>query len=242
MSKVKIYDGVTIDMATSEVVEHGKVSYVDSEDITYAGGGGGEKTQTTTSKMDPRLEQAAVDMLGSAKGAYGSGQLGGVAAINPLAQKALNQAGGVANNQDMLAGNMMAQANKGVDLSGMKTSATTDALNALNINSAGAGRAGGMGGSRQALNQQSISNDLAGKFAGIDLQAQQQNMDFNQKAQGAQGVGLNTLGQVGQAQQSYNQQVADAPGKALAQYANAFTGASGGFGKSSEQTSTGGGK
>lgn len=202
----------------------------------YHKGGG----STTTTKTDPRLEQAAVDMLGYAKDAYKGGQLGGVAAINPLAQQAINQASGVAGNQDALAANMMAQANKGVDLSGMRTAATTDAQAALGLNAAGAGRSGGLGGSRQILNQQSISNDLAGKFAGIDLQAQQQNMSLNQAAQGAQGAGLNTLGQVGQAQQNYNQQVADSPAKALSQYANAFQGASGGFGK--ESTQTGGGK
>jgi len=238
MSKIKIYDGITIDMGTSEVIEYGKVSYVDSKDVAYTKGGG--NTTTTTSKMDPRLEQAAVDMLGSAKGAYAGGQLGGVAEINPLAQKALDQASGVAANQDALAANMMAQANKGVDLSGMRTAATTEAQKALGINAAGAGRAGGLGGSRQALNQQSIANDLAGRFAGIDLQAQQQNMDFNQLAQAAQSTGLGTLGQVGQAQQDYNQQVADAPAKALSQYANAFQGASGGFGKTSTQTGGGG--
>jgi hypothetical protein len=211
---------------------------LDYQSTEYHKGGGG--TTTTTSKMDPRLEQAAVDMLGMAKGAYKGGQLGGVAAINPLAQQALNQASGVAGKQDALAANMMAQANKGVDLSGMRTAATNEAQQALGINAAGAGRSGGLGGSRQALNQQSIANDLAGRFAGIDQQAQQQNMSMNQAAQAAQGTGLGTLGQVGQAQQDYNQQVADAPAKALSQYANAFKGASGGFGKTSTQTGGGG--
>ena len=41
MSKIKIYDGVVIDMATSEIIEYGKVSYVDSKEISNLGGGGG---------------------------------------------------------------------------------------------------------------------------------------------------------------------------------------------------------
>jgi len=208
------------------------------EDLIYRKGGGG--TQTTTTKMDPRLTGAAVDMLGSAKSQYDSGKLGGVADINPLAQQALNQASGVAGNQDALAANMMAQANKGVDLSGMRTGAKNEALSALGMNAAGAGRSGGLGGSRQAINDQSIANDLAGRFAGIDQQEQAANMSMNQAAQAAQGTGLNTLGQVGTAQQNYNQQQADSAGKALQQYANAFTGASGGFGKTSTQSGGGG--
>jgi len=208
------------------------------EDLIYRKGGG---AQTTTTKMDPRLTSAAVDMLGSAKSQYDAGKLGGVAKINPLAQKALNQASGVAGKQDALAANMMAQANKGVDLSGTRTAAKNEALSALGMNAAGAGRAGGIGGSRQAINEQSIANDLAGRFAGIDQQAQAANMSMNQAAQAAQGTGLNTLGQVGTAQQTYNQQQADSAGKALQQYANTFGSASGGFGKTSE-SSGGGGK
>lgn len=236
MSKVKIYDGVVIDMATSEVISHGKVSYVDEKDVAYTKGGG----STTTTKMDPRIEQAAVDMLGYAKDAYTTGQLGGIAAINPLAQKALSQGEGVAQQQDVLAAQMASQAAQPVNLSGMRTAAQTQAQQALGLSQAGAGRVGGLGGSRQSLNQQSIANDLAARFAGIDLQAQQQQMQNLQQAQAAQTAGLQTLGEVGQAQQAYNQQVADAPAKALAQYSGAFGAASQGFGK--ESTTSGGGK
>ena len=38
MSKVKIYDGVTIDISTSEVISHGEVAYVDTNEVSYLGG------------------------------------------------------------------------------------------------------------------------------------------------------------------------------------------------------------
>ena len=233
--KVKIYDGVVIDMTTSEVISQGKVSYVDAKDVAYTKGGG----TTTTTKTDPRIEQAAVDMLGSAKAQYNTGQLGGIAKINPLAQQAINQATGVASAQDTIAQQMAAAAAAGTNLSGMRTQAQTEAQKALGISQAGAGRAGGLGGSRQAINEQSIANDLASRFAGIDQQAQQMDLAQRQAAMGAQGAGLKTLGQVGQAQQTYNQQVADAPAKALQQYANVFGAGTKGFGQTKE-TSDGG--
>ena len=42
MSKIKIYDGVTIDMGTSRVLELGEARFVDSSDIAHCGGGGGK--------------------------------------------------------------------------------------------------------------------------------------------------------------------------------------------------------
>jgi hypothetical protein len=231
-TKTKIYDGVTFDMSTGDVISHGKVSYVDSSTVAYTKGG--DTTQTTT--MDPRLTDAASGMLTAAQQAYESGSLGGIAELNPLAQQAINQAGGVASAQDQLAANMMAQANQGIDLSGMKTKYSLEAQQALGGNAMGAAATGTMGGSRERFSQAGIQNQLAAQFAGVDQTAAQQNMAFNQAAQQAQTAGLTTLGQVGQAQQAYNQQVADAPGKALQQYAGAFGEAGSGFGKTITET------
>jgi hypothetical protein len=44
MSKVKIYNGVTIDMSTSEVIKQGEVRYINSSDVSYCGSGGGMPT------------------------------------------------------------------------------------------------------------------------------------------------------------------------------------------------------
>ena len=42
MSKlVKIYDGMTFDMSTGEVLSHGDVTYHAEEDVAQCGGGGG---------------------------------------------------------------------------------------------------------------------------------------------------------------------------------------------------------
>ena len=40
MSKIKIYNGVTINMSTSDVIETGKIEYVESSKVSYCGGGG----------------------------------------------------------------------------------------------------------------------------------------------------------------------------------------------------------
>ena len=50
MSKIKIYDGVVIDMATSKIVEQGDISYVDSDQVAYTKGG--DKTQVTNTGVD----------------------------------------------------------------------------------------------------------------------------------------------------------------------------------------------
>ena len=38
----KIYDGVVIDMATSKIISTGEASWVDSKDVAYTKGGGGD--------------------------------------------------------------------------------------------------------------------------------------------------------------------------------------------------------
>lgn len=146
---------------------------------------------------------------------------------------------------------MVDQAGKPIDLSGMRAGALQQAQGALNTSQGAAGARGGLGGSRQALNQASITNDLASKFAGIDQQQQQMQMAQLNAAVGAEqgqfgrlGSGIqgqqaylgnlgaalgstgqyaNTLGQVGQAEMGYDQQLQDKPYNAIAQRIGLFS-------------------
>ena len=236
MYKVKIYDGVTIDMSTSNVVKTGRVRYIDSSDISYCKGGDSQ-TSTTTSGYAPEFKPQITNMLNTGQGLYDSGQLGAVAGQNQT-QLAAQQAGlASAGQQTNLEQSLYNTANQGVNLQGMRTGAQQQALQALGMNAANAGRAGGLGGSRQYLNQQSIANDLAGKFGQIDLQAQQQNFSNMQNALGAQGAGAQTMAQIGAGQQQHAQNVADAPYKGLSQLASIF---GTGMDKQSTTTQTGG--
>ena len=225
MSKVKIYNGVTIDMNTSQVIGQGEVSYVDSSDIAYCGGGGGKPgTTSTTSGYGSDYDAQIKAAITAGQGLYDSGDLGQVAGFTQ-AQKDAQAAGiGSAANQTALEKSMMDQANKGVDLSGMRMGAQQQAMGALGLNSAGAGRAGGLGGSRQGINQQSIANDLAGKFGAIDQQAQQQNFAMKGTALGAQGAGAETLAAIGGSQQQQNQNQLDSKYAGLSQLSNIFGG------------------
>lgn len=221
MSKIRIYDGITIDMATSEVVEHGRVSYVDSKDIAHLGGGG---TSTSSSGFADEYKPQITSMLDTANSLHSSGQLGQVAGFNQTQINAQNAGITAAGNQTTLEGSILAQANKGVDLSGMRTAAKTNALSALNMGAASAGRAGGLGGSRQVLNSQSVANDLAGKFATIDQQEQATNFANKSSALGMQGTGAQTLAGIGAGQQQQSQNQADAPYKGLSQLASVYHG------------------
>ena len=264
MSKIKIYDGVVIDMGTSEVLELGESRYVDSSVVAYCGGGGGggggTGTTTTTSGFDPEYDSNITGAINAGQGLYDTGQLGQVTGFTP-AQLQAQQAGmassgnqtalenammnsgmasagnqtvlenammnsGIASagNQTALANAMMNQANQGVDLSGMRAGAKQKALQALGLSAANAGRTGGLGGSRQAINQQSIANDLAAKFAGIDQLAQQQNFNMMGTALGAQGAGAETMAAIGMGQQQQAQNVADAPYAGLSQLSNIYGG------------------
>ena len=219
---VKIYDGVTIDMNTSKVIKEGRVSYVDSSEVAYAKGG--DKSSTATTGFSDAYKPQITNMLNTGQGLYESGQLGSVAGFNPT-QTAAQQAGITsAGAQTGLEQSLAAQANAGVNLQGMRTGAQQQALQALNMGSAAAGRAGGLGGSRQYLNQQSVANDLAAKFGQIDQQAQAQNFANKQNALTAQGQGAQMLAQIGAGQQQQAQNIADAPYKGLSQYASLFHG------------------
>jgi len=233
MSKlIKIYDGMTFDMSTGEVLEHGEVTYHAEEDIAHCGGGG---PSTTTSGFATEYKPQITEMLNDAKGMYDSGQLGQVAEFTQAGKDA--QAAGIAaaGNQTALEGSMFDIANKPVDLSGQRASALQSAQGALGTSNAMAGQRGGLGGSRQAVNQAGIEQGLAANFAGIDQQAQQMQTQNINQAMGMQGQGAQTLGMVGQAQQAQDQAVADSPYTALAQRIGLFSGVAG-----KETTKTGG--
>lgn len=236
MSKLKIYDGITIDMSTSEVLSHGKVAYVDISKVSHLGGGGGKSQTTTSGVADKAYEQYVSPFLRQAQQAQQSGDLSKVAGFNAdqlAAQEAGRKAAGAQTGLEQL---MAQQASAGVDLSGMKTAATTDAKIALGALAGAAGRTGNLGGSRQALNQAGLADDLAAKFAGIDLQKQQQDMAMKQAALGAQGTGAGMLGQVGAAGQQQAQAEADAQYQGLSRLGGMF----GVLPKSSTTTQSGG--
>jgi hypothetical protein len=225
MSKIKIYNGVTIDMCTSQVIGQGEVSYVDSSSVAYCGGGGGKPGTTNTTSGYATPYQGKIDTaINAGSNMYNAGELGKVAGYNTN-QLAGQQAGvAAAGQQTALEQAMATQANQGVNLSGMRTGAQQEAMQALNISSANAGRTGGLGGSRQAINEQSIANDLAGKFGAIDQQAQQQSFAMKGAALGAQGAGAETLAAIGMGQQQQAQNQLDSGYAGLSQLSNIYGG------------------
>tara|TARA_R110002073_G_scaffold63909_4_gene160140 strand:- start:4107 stop:4817 length:711 start_codon:yes stop_codon:yes gene_type:complete len=235
MSKIKIYDGVVIDMATSNILKEGKISYINADEVAYTKGG--DKTQVTNTGVASEFKPQITGMLNTASDLYGSGKLGAVAGLTPEQIAAQNQAKTLAGQQIGMEGDLATLASKPVNLSGMRTAASLEAQKALGINAANAGRAGGLGGSRQMLNQQGISNDLAASFAGIDQQAQAAQFNNMQGALAAQGGGAKTLSQLGAATQQQAQNEADSAYKGLQQYASVFGAAAP---KETKTTSSGG--
>ena len=283
MSKIKIYDGVVIDMGTSEVLELGESRYVDSSEVAHCGGGlagldggynlpdggftggagnfGGStggtnfttdianntgggattggvgfdndstffdgsdlgKTRTTSGYANPYKDKIDA-AINAGQNLYDKGELGAVAGFTDT--QLAGQTGGVAaaNRQTILEKAMADQANLGTDLSGMRQGALIDAQNALGLNAANAGMTGGLGGSRQRINQGSLANDLAAKFGEIDLTKQK--MDFANKgtALAAQGTGAETLAGIGLGQQQQAQNVLDSKYAGLSQLSNVFGG------------------
>ena len=176
-------------------------------------------TTSTTGYVDEAKQKKILD---DAQNLYDTGQLGNVAGFTQAQKDA--QAAGIAagNTQIGLEGQLAGMAGK-TDLSGMRQGAQNQALQALGLNSAAAGRMGGLGGSRQALNQQSIANDLAGKFGQIDQQQQQMDIAGLQSAISAQGTGAGQIAQIGQAQQQQQQNVNDAGYTGLTQLGEMFS-------------------
>ena len=224
MSKlVKIYDGMTFDMSTGEVLSHGDITYHAEEDIAQCGGGGPQK-QTTTSGFATEYKPQISSMLADAESLYRNNKLGQVAGFSQTGLDA--QAAGLASaaNQTGLEQSMYDVAQQPIDPSGMRARAMQEAQGSLNASSNMAGQRGGLGGSRQALDQNNIQQGLAAQFAGIDQQAQQNQMANMNSAIQMQGQGAQTMGMIGQAQQAQGQAVADAPYTALAQRVGLFSG------------------
>ena len=179
-------------------------------------------TMTSTVNYAPEYKDQAKKILEQAQNLYDAGDLGNVAGFTQAQTDA--QAAGLAAGQTQigLEGQLAGMAGK-TDLSGMRQNAQNEALQALGLNSAAAGRMGGLGGSRQFVNQQSIANDLAGKFGQIDMQRQQMDVQNTQAALQAQGTGAGQMAQIGQAQQQQQQNVNDAGYTGLTQLGEMFS-------------------
>ena len=76
MSKIKIYDGVTINMSTSKVIKEGEVRYINSSDVSYCGSGGGFN-------QNPQQPIAALPTIGQGVGNRGGLNYGGPAVAPP---------------------------------------------------------------------------------------------------------------------------------------------------------------
>ena len=203
------------------------------EPLEFHKGGGGTQTTTSSTKTDPRLEQAAVDLLESGKSAFLGDKLGRVAGESALQTKAFGEGLGAYESASADAKSIRGLANQGY--AGSSADLATQAASNQAYGQAGA--TGNLGGSRNAINQ--------GQIAGAgQAQYNQNRAGLLGQANELQGGALNQLAGLGTGQRGIAQQQADSKAKALQQYSNVFAGAQGGFGK--EQTSTspkqGGGK
>jgi len=179
-------------------------------------------TMTSITQYASPYAAQAKKILEDAQNLYDAGQLGQVAGFTDAQTQ--GQAAGLAAGQAQigLEGQLAGMAGQ-TDLSGMRQAAQQEALQALGLNAAAAGRMGGLGGSRQFVNQQSIANDLAAKFGQIDMQRQQMDFANTQAALQAQGMGAGQMAQIGQAQQQQAQNVLDAPYTGLTQLGEMFS-------------------
>ena len=195
------------------------------EPLEFHKGGGGSQTTTSSTKTDPRLEQAAVDLLDAGKGAFGRDELGQVAGASGLQTLAFDEAGGAFGRAQDDAASIRGLANQGY--AGSSADLATQA--ASNQAYGAAGATGNLGGSRNAINQGQIA-------AAGQAQYDQNRVGLFGQANQLEAGALGQLGQVGSAQRGIAQEQVDSKAKALQQYSNVFAGAQGGFGK--EQTST----
>lgn len=179
-------------------------------------------TMTSVTSYADDYKDQAKKILEQAQNLYDAGSLGQVAGFTDAQTQ--GQAAGLAAGQAQigLEGQPAGMAGQ-TDLSGMRQQAKNEALQALGLNAAAAGRMGGLGGSRQFINNQSIANDLAASFGQIDMQRQQMDLANTQAALAAQGTGAAQMAQIGQAQQQQQQNVLDAPYTGLTQLGEMFT-------------------
>lgn len=179
-------------------------------------------TMTSVTSYADDYKDQAKKILEQAQNLYDAGSLGQVAGFTDAQTQ--GQAAGIAAGQAQigLEGQLAGMAGQ-TDLSGMRQQAKNEALQALGLNAAAAGRMGGLGGSRQFINNQSIANDLAASFGQIDMQRQQMDLANTQAALAAQGTGAAQMAQIGQAQQQQQQNVLDAPYTGLTQLGEMFT-------------------
>ncbi len=179
-------------------------------------------TMTSVTSYADDYKDQAKKILEQAQNLYDAGSLGQVAGFTDAQTQ--GQAAGLAAGQAQigLEGQLAGMAGQ-TDLSGMRQQAKNEALQALGLNAAAAGRMGGLGGSRQFINNQSIANDLAASFGQIDMQRQQMDLANTQAALAAQGTGAAQMAQIGQAQQQQQQNVLDAPYTGLTQLGEMFT-------------------
>lgn len=147
-------------------------------------------------------------ILTDAQNLYDSGALGAVEGFTDTQLDAQTKGIAAGDTQIGLEAEMAAMAGK-TDLSGMRMAAKNDAMRALGLNSNAAGRMGGLGGSRQAINQGSIANNLAAQFGQIDMDRQAMDLTNTQAALDAQGMGAAAIAEIGQAQQTQGQNVLD---------------------------------
>ena len=164
----------------------------------------------------------ADSIIADAKNLYDSGALGAVEGFTDTQKDAQAKAIAAGDTQIGLEADLADMAGK-TDLSGMRMAAKNDALRALGLNSAAAGRMGGLGGSRQGIHQGSIANNLAAQFGQIDMDRQAMDLTNTQAALDAQGTGAAAIAEVGQAEQTQNQNVLDSKYAGLTKLGEMFS-------------------
>ena len=226
---------MVFDMKTGNVLEYGNVTYFNDSQITQLkGGGGGTQTTTSTSGYNsPEVKQA----IRTGQSLYDQGKFGQVAGFDALQDQAQQAGISAAGRQSGLEQRLIDDSNT-YD-SSLEQQAINDSRSALGMANDTAGTYGVLGGARNRLNQESISNDLTGRLAGIRQAGNQQNYSNLQSALSAQGVGANALAGIGAGRQAQEQKVLDAPATGWQQFVNPVAGLSG---KTTTSTSPKGGK
>ena len=224
---------MVFDMKTGNVLEYGNVTYFNDSQITQLKGGGGQTTTSKSGYDSPEIKKA----LQTGQRIYDQGDFGQVAGYDPLQLEAQLQGSAAAGRQTGLEHALIGGANT-YD-SSLEQQAINDSRSALGLANDTAGTYGVLGGSRNRLNQESLSNDLTGRLAGIRQAGNQQNYSNLQSALSTQGTGARSLAGIGSGRQEQNQRVLDAPATGWQQFVNPAANLSS---KTTTSTSSGGGK